>query len=168
MFTRNTFIGALLLALLASPLLCMLVYHIKLAVHTHQAEERMERAQLVTITLPARQLIWVKKNKEILLQGKMFDVKTLHLQNDTAIITGIYDTAEDIIKARILALKKSNNNNSSSPIYPALVQLFSPAILTMHTSPGVPTFFLVKQYSPAVPLFYSNPSLSIPTPPPNT
>ena len=53
--------------------------------------EKLEEAHVQIVHIHAKDLIWIKKNKEILVHGKMFDVKQLTLENNVYSITGLFD-----------------------------------------------------------------------------
>ncbi|HEY0678810.1 MAG TPA: hypothetical protein VGD17_11025 [Chitinophagaceae bacterium] len=60
----------------------------------HEMEEKLEKEQLQTITIPVNSFRWFKKNKEILVAGKMFDVKSITIRNNEYVVTGLYDEQE--------------------------------------------------------------------------
>ena len=39
--------------------------------------EKMEKDELQTISIPTDQIKWFKKNRELMIDGKMFDVKSI-------------------------------------------------------------------------------------------
>jgi hypothetical protein len=86
------FLGCILLPFLAVVFLQGVQGYLKLS-----AGQRMEKEKLVTIVLPQTALHWEKKNKELLIERQLFDVKTLSLQNGCATVTGFFDMEEDFI-----------------------------------------------------------------------
>lgn len=68
-------------------------------------EERLEKEQLVTLTL--KNLIWHKKDKELLIDGKMFDVHAVkQLADASYLVTGLYDIQEKALFQQLNLLMK--------------------------------------------------------------
>ncbi|HMI77820.1 MAG TPA: hypothetical protein VK484_03460, partial [Ferruginibacter sp.] len=65
-----------LLLLLAAPLYYSVSTLVKQKVLHHQRNKKFEKEVLQTITVSAENIFWVKPEKEILFQGKLFDVKS--------------------------------------------------------------------------------------------
>ena len=64
-------------------------------------EEKMKQEKLQTITLLASSVTWLKKNKEILVNGEPFDIKHYSLQGKYIIVSGLYDEQEKALKKKI-------------------------------------------------------------------
>lgn len=65
-------------------------------------------------TIRVRQLKWYKKNKEIIVNGTLFDVSTVSKQPDgTYIVKGLYDHQEQQLHH---LLDKTTNANQKSPL----------------------------------------------------
>ena len=61
-------------------------------------KERMENQSLHSITLANNEIHWAKKGKEILVNGKMFDVKSITCKNGLTTFYGLYDEEETLLK----------------------------------------------------------------------
>src|SRR5215213_2892157 len=59
-----------------------------------QMEEKLESGQLQTIVVPVQNFHWYQENREIIVDGMMFDVKTISLEDDHYIVTGLFDEEE--------------------------------------------------------------------------
>ena len=70
---QTTALGLLLLA--ALPVLISVGFFVKQSIIHRQREKRFEQEILQTITVSSKEVIWLKAGKEILHDGKMFDVK---------------------------------------------------------------------------------------------
>jgi hypothetical protein len=127
----------------------------------HQMMERMEKQHLTAIQVPAEEFHWYEKGREILVDGKMFDVKSIRLHNGTYFITGLFDEQETELK---LVLQKKMEG---SDIPQQLVQVctnaadidvypFEPA------SPGPDDHSVSEYRSPHFPKYCS--SIVIPPP----
>jgi hypothetical protein len=127
-------------------------------------EERLEKEQLVTITL--KKLIWYKPDKELLIEGKMFDVHSVkQLNKESFIVTGIYDDQEKALFQTLnLLMKKKGNVSKQITQSISIFSYFSPLI--SNTSQLIPKklnnhFFAINQK------ILSQFTLSVITPPPN-
>jgi hypothetical protein len=76
------------------PMLFVLVFVIRQQSIRERMKERLEEEMLHTVTIPLSELHWTEKNKEILVHGRMFDVKSLHYAGDKVILRGLYDDEE--------------------------------------------------------------------------
>ena len=58
----------------------------------------MEDEIMQTISFPAEQLTWEKKEKEIILDGRMFDIREYRITNGVFTATGYFDEKESMIR----------------------------------------------------------------------
>ena len=65
-----------LLCLVAMPMFFCVYTIIEKKIIEHRMEAKLETGDLQEITVDASSVIWLKKDKEILLNGEHFDVKT--------------------------------------------------------------------------------------------
>lgn len=83
-------------------LITPLLWHMQLEVEMndvrHEMKEKLERSALCTIVLPAEQVCWVEKGKELNINGRLFDVKTQFAENGLVFFTGLYDEKEKDLK----------------------------------------------------------------------
>ncbi len=76
------------------PLLLSLVFLVQqLRVKTSMKKE-LEKQYLQTLRLPLNELHWMEKGKELKIGNELFDVKTWSIQNNEAVLTGLYDKKE--------------------------------------------------------------------------
>ena len=113
-----------LLLIVALPLFFSAGYIVKQKLIQHQMKERLEKASLQTVILPLSKIKWVKKNKEISIDGKLFDVKSLIISGNNAIIKGLYDVDENKLH-QILKNLVQHNNHRSSPESNLALKFFS-------------------------------------------
>lgn len=98
---RNSYyiISAFFLLLTLAPLLFMgrlqaFQFYIK-----QRMEASLERDALQTITLPAAEVQWYEEGREILIEGKMFDIKTYSITNGVFTAQGVFDEKEtEVVK----------------------------------------------------------------------
>jgi hypothetical protein len=91
--------------------------------------ERFSTETLQTITIAKENLHWVKKGKEIIIDGKYFDVKSYTTDGDKIMLTGFYDNPEDKLVTHIKNLVEQKNG-ADSPINQAAVKYFFFPIFT--------------------------------------
>ena len=66
-----------------------------------EMQEKLEKSQLTTLTLSTHSIQWAKKGKEMLIDGKLFDVKSIAVVNGLATIKGLFDEEETSLSKRI-------------------------------------------------------------------
>lgn len=67
-------------------------------------------SRLESFSLPARDLVWYEKDRELLIGGRMFDVKSIEMKDGVAHITGFFDDLETELNR---ALEETNGSNRS-------------------------------------------------------
>lgn len=87
-------IPAFFSALLALPLLALLLLQGAQLVLKQTAAARMKVELLQTIHIPADEVVWEKEGKEVVLDGKMFDIRDYTLSNGILSATGFFDEEE--------------------------------------------------------------------------
>ena len=167
MLLRTKILSVLFLLIFAVPTLCTVAYLAAVKINAHQMEEKLGQLSLETVLIDADELVWVEKGKEVLINGKLFDVKSSKIINGKILLTGLFDAAEDAIAKKITALQ-NNKNDSSSPIFSLLAKLFCPAILQQSNSVVIADIQYGDDKFPA-PLCakYTKPFIAVNTPPPN-
>ena len=77
--------------------------------------EKMEQHDLQTVHIPTKSIRWYKKNHELTINGKMFDVKSILHSGDTSIITGLYDEEDTELHEALAGMheEKNKENNQS-------------------------------------------------------
>ena len=151
------------MALIAVPLLSILVLQGLQWYARHEAEERMEREAMVTVTIPARDLHWHKKGKEVVINGKLFDVKSLRQTGGQIVLTGLFDEAETAI-VDLLEQQAGHSKQSTGIAYLFVLLLQFVALQ------GVFTFLSYREEKQRVfgklLTLYLSPFLAIVAPPP--
>jgi hypothetical protein len=66
--------------------------------------EKLETSNLQKISIPRNSVTWFKKNKEIVLGNRLFDVKSSEVNRDSIIFTGLFDDQETRIKNSVAQL----------------------------------------------------------------
>ncbi len=105
-----------LVLLLTIPLVLSVVFIVKQKMLQHNIQARFGKELIQTITVSKKKLTWVKKEKEIIVEGKYFDVMHYRTSGDDVVLTGFYDTKEDKLVKEIKKLirqKKATNNSAN-------------------------------------------------------
>ena len=76
--------------------------------------EKLEHAELKTITLHNHSVHWYKKGKEIAVNSTLFDVHTFTVKKDSTVFTGLFDTKETALKNHVKKLMEQKNQENSS------------------------------------------------------
>ena len=105
----NDIASALLLLLIALPLASLLVLQGWQWYLKHTAKERLEKELLETVVVKKHEFRWDKEGKEIRVAGRMFDVKSLQIQGEDILVTGIFDEKETAINAMLATQFEKNS-----------------------------------------------------------
>ena len=117
------FYATVLLITCCLPLLFLLFMKIQQNQAQKAMKEKMEGQVLLNVVIPQKDIVWVKKNKEILFQGRMFDIKTISLKDDRYHLTGLFDDKETEL-ARQWQQEQSRQNEKGNVLVVAFIQLF--------------------------------------------
>jgi hypothetical protein len=166
MFKKKKIMAFSLLLLVAMPLLIFSFLQLKQLYIQHQMEERLELASLKTIELSYNSFTWIKNGKEILINNKLFDVKSFTKKENSIVFTGLYDNDEDSIQKSIEHLAQ-HEKNDGNPIKLSILKLaFSPMMKSQFT---FETNIFFTQIQKVYAVFQENSisqSISVPTTPP--
>lgn len=78
-------------------------------------KERLENVSLKSIIIEKDSFTWVENNKEIKINGKLFDVKSYYVVADKIVFSGLYDEDEDAIDEKVNLLT-TKNKQATFPI----------------------------------------------------
>ena len=77
----------------------------------YTATERLESEELVTITVPVSKVQWMEEGREIMVDGKMFDIKTYSEKDAVFTATGVYDDKETAVMELLNHFNDKQQNN---------------------------------------------------------
>lgn len=108
--------SSVLVALSIFCLPTLLIVYFQLAQWQQQKhmEEELENDQLQTISISQSELKWYKLNKEAIVEGKLFDVKKIHQEGNTVILTGLFDEKETEIKNNLGIIRKAESEKKKN------------------------------------------------------
>lgn len=127
-------------------------------------KEKMEQAELHTIALADNEIQWAKAGKEIWVQGKMFDIKSIEHKDGITIFKGLFDEEETILKQNLKSNREKNQakqNQLFSQLFQCLHGIYFENTIDQLNSNDLSTISFTYYTSR---LQYS--FLEIPTPPP--
>jgi hypothetical protein len=159
-------ISTLLFILLGfAPLLFIIFTGIRQQAIRHSMKHRLESKMLHTVTLAEQNVQWIKEGKEILINGKMFDVKKFEqIDNGKIIFTGLYDEEETLLVNQVKK-NQQNDNNTGGRLLAQFFQLLQ--ITYDNTSIETFTFsFSSNNYFPGNEHRPTSQLITILTPPP--
>jgi len=121
-FKKNiTAIG--LISLLAIPLFFAVVDILTQKNLQHTRKERFKTELIQTISITKENLHWVKKEKEVIIEGKYFDVKSYTINGNNVLLTGFYDHHEDKLAGHLKELMHQKKG-AESPMNQLAVKYF--------------------------------------------
>lgn len=92
---RKKISAAVLILLLAIPLLYSVVFTVQQKLWQISSRLKFDTEIVQTLSLSKADIHWVKKNKEALIDGKYFDVKSHRISGNRILLTGYFDHKED-------------------------------------------------------------------------
>jgi hypothetical protein len=101
-----------LLLVVAIPLFFSAYFVVKQQLIQQQVKEKMEAVTVQTISIPLTEAQWVKEGKEILIEGKLFDIKSYSISGDNIILNGLFDNEEDELIAKTNNSFQHNKTNN--------------------------------------------------------
>jgi hypothetical protein len=127
-------------------------------------KEKLEKEMLVSLTIDSRELHWVKKGKEILIDGRMFDIKTFHFDGKAYKINGLFDDDETALDKKLE--EQQRKNDPSGKLIINLLQWFQSVFFNDQQENDL---VIQKQIVFVVSdkWILASPFQSVPTPPPN-
>ena len=148
MYLNKKLIPALVLMLLvALPLFFSIAISVKQQVVQYQRIERFNQEILETITISSAKINWVKPGKEILFDGRLFDVKFFTTKENNITLTGFFDHKEDNLVQQIVRLAKQDEHSNNPLDNSGIRFLFFPVyIMQPDTCYGFIWKFITPQY----------------------
>jgi hypothetical protein len=157
------------LLLVALPLFFSIGIFVKQQFLQHQRNRRLNTESLQTITVSSASIYWVKPGKEILNDGKLFDVKSFKTVGNKIVLTGFYDNKEDKLVKNLKEIIHEKNE-SGSPASQLFLKFSFAAVYNNETDSFTlqDTWQIInRQFSEYAALIYDL-SYPAPTPPPKS
>jgi len=160
--TKKT-ITCFLLFLAAVPLIYILTFKVHQQSIRHKMKVRLEAKVLHTISIPEHDVIWMKNGKEIYVNGKMFDIKSFHINDGVYVFKGLYDDEETVLREQLQKEQESNSTNSKqlTRLFQLLQSFYNDTQSELYFPKTKSGSELIKDNSATISQF-----ISITTPPP--
>jgi hypothetical protein len=131
------------LCLVIMPLAFSIYSLIEIKVIEHRMQERMEVENLQVIAVDAASVIWLKKNKEILIDGEPFDIKNIIHKGNKLILSGLFDSKEKELGNRMEAYHTAGGKSETANH--SLLLLFFTPCYEANSMANLTTPFLVNK-----------------------
>jgi hypothetical protein len=163
---RKRILVAALLLVVAGPIFFSGVFLVQQKLLQHEMMEKLETEAIQTINISVTDIHWVKKDKEALINGRLFDVKSIAIANNNITLTGLFDTDEDDLMAMMKDATQQNKNNNS-PLYQLVVKCLFQSLYnqSLYSSIDASWIIITKKKSTYFELL-AEPFCYITTPPP--
>ena len=123
---KKQFTAFAMLLLVALPLFLSVGIFIKQQLVQQQRTQRFKTELLETFTIKAEKVDWVEVGKEIRVDGKLFDVKSLKTTGSNIVFTGFFDSKEEKLVKHINEIEQQKNKSGSPLNQLAVKFLFLP------------------------------------------
>ena len=118
-----------LLLLVAIPLFFSVGILVKQKILHYQRNQKFDKEILQTITVSSENIYWVKPGKEILYDGKLFDVKSFKTEGNSIFLLGFFDHKEDKLVQEIVKLAQQKIQSGSPFSNSGIKFLFFPVYI---------------------------------------
>lgn len=149
--------------MVATPPVTAIIFQLHQQAIRHSMKERLEKQLLQTIVVGENDIHWIKAEKEIWLNNRMFDIKSFCHKNGQYLVTGLYDDVETLLVKQVQK-NQQQENNSSNKLLLRLLQLF-PVSYEIPTDEFLAFLVITRQF-PENNFPICSHYLSIITPPP--
>lgn len=86
-------------------------------------KEELEKQSLCSVTVHESKIVWMKPGKEILVNGKMFDIKSSETSKGYTTFTGLYDEEETLLNRLLDETWKRKSTDQNNNIITHLFHL---------------------------------------------
>ncbi len=126
MFKQKKILAFSILLIMAVPLLFFIGFIVKKRIIKNEMRANLETASLKTITVNEADVQWVEENKEVIINGNLFDVKSYSIAGGIITLTGLFDNDEVKLHDQLKNFihQKDDGNNPLNQLVVKL--LFSP------------------------------------------
>ena len=129
MRVSKTIAGIPIILIVLLPCIYCLFFQVKHHLIREEMREKLERENLQTITIPVTEFHWYEEDREIIVDGTMFDVKSIRRNGDHYIITGLFDEAETELHIAMGKLQQRENEGPNPELISlVLSQTFTPPL----------------------------------------
>jgi hypothetical protein len=110
---RKYLISIFFICLAAMPGILAVQFIINQQLAAHKVTEQLEKGNYKTYTFNQQQVQWVNPGEELLVNGKLFDVKSYHENKGDITLTGIFDEEEEYLLDKYNNLVNKKNGTAA-------------------------------------------------------
>lgn len=121
---KNKFLSLIsLLTLVMLPVFIAVFFLAQQTVIRHEMKEQLEQQSLQTIRIAEKNITWIEKGKELIVDGKLFDVKSSKYTGDYVEVTGLFDEMELSLQHQLIFSQNPEKNGKQKQefIYQILI-----------------------------------------------
>jgi len=166
MLNKKNILAFSMLLLVVAPLIFFMGFLVKREIIYHEMMEKLESASLHTITVRVADVNWKKKNKEVVIDGKLFDVKYAEIIDNKIKLTGLFDEEENKLEKDFANTFNSNKNQQTPFSQLKLKFIFNFYFIEDHLSNSVSVYQSKNSYSTFNEVAVTK-SYTVVSPPPN-
>lgn len=113
-----------LLALVMIPVFIAVFFLAQQSFIRYEMKEKLEQEALQTFTVLEKNVTWIEKGKELIVDGRLFDVKSFKTKGEYVEVTGLFDEMESALQHKLIFLQNPLNENKQKQefIYQILIQ----------------------------------------------
>jgi hypothetical protein len=119
--------------------------------------EKLETAETIVLQLPANGLHWYEKDHELLIDGRMFDVKSIRPTDQGFEVTGLFDDDETELFEQLVKREtgKQEGQGQVSGLFQSCLGLIAESLASpVLPRPGLDAYAHRFAESPASPLWH--------------
>ncbi|HEY0354665.1 MAG TPA: hypothetical protein VGC29_00595 [Flavisolibacter sp.] len=96
----------------------------------HRAEQRLQTETIFDLSFPLHKVKWVEQDREIMVDGKMYDLQSYHEEDGMLIAKGIYDEHESRVMNVLHNFNEKDQNQLIIRVL-LLIQIFAVVVQTL-------------------------------------
>jgi hypothetical protein len=87
----------------------------------HAMQQKLASQELVSLEIPGTALVWMEEGKELLIEGRMFDVRSIRYAGDRCLLTGLFDDDETELYEQLVRAQEGQRHGKDQ--VPGLLQV---------------------------------------------
>ncbi len=110
----KTILATIFLVLTIIPVIVFVFTQVQKHAIYNEMKEKLEHENLQTISIASNKIQWLHGQKEAMINGEMFDVKSFTQSNGITTLIGLFDSKEKELNKKTIAFTKEKQQQSSS------------------------------------------------------
>lgn len=151
-----------------SPLLCYFTFLYQQKLVRHAMSQHLQHEKLATVKVEKSKVIWINHNKEVIINGKLFDIRHVKAEGEYLILYGLFDHEEDIVQMKLNHLSPFRRK-TENPVNLTVIRLITtPFLVTEILTPLSVTSIVLGMHKTGNFLVYQSKFVSVKSPPPKS